>query len=429
MKIAFEKWLDENEIPDEAITLFEESIRCYKISAYRSAFIMSYIAFQNILKTRMIKATNTPTGIPTTWWTNICRELGDDDKWDNAVAESVKRCTPDRVFLITGSTVSEYEAYRVIRNKCAHGKTGKIDHYHVEGFWNFVQENYYKFVINGGKAGLLQEIKNHYDRTITAPRTDVSYIIDRIKIGILDVDLYELIKEFYEFCEQDSKIFGYFFSQNNGKIDLWDKIVNESDDRIQNAVIKYIMLEKEHKVCDFVGRYPSTADMFLAESGFARKLWTGLLEDCKYDHEGFWTLLERIIVNGLVPEKEKADFDNLIFKSVGTHFPKEKVDILCQTGYFEKLKKRLFDSSNYDYPNGIVYANSIVIPFVNYINTFGLDKDSVACINQVFSFATFGQFHDAICNMMKKHERLSEYQQIAAENDLNDCSDKFTDTE
>lgn len=61
MKIAFEKWLDENEIPDEAITLFEESIRCYKISAYRSAFIMSYIAFQNILKTRMIKATNTPT--------------------------------------------------------------------------------------------------------------------------------------------------------------------------------------------------------------------------------------------------------------------------------------------------------------------------------------------------------------------------------
>ena len=80
MKIAFEKWLDENEIPDEAITLFEESIRCYKISAYRSAFIMSYIAFQNILKTRMIKATNTPTGIPTTWWTNICRELGDDDK-------------------------------------------------------------------------------------------------------------------------------------------------------------------------------------------------------------------------------------------------------------------------------------------------------------------------------------------------------------
>ena len=54
MKIAFEKWIEENEIPDEAITLFQESIRCYKISAYRSAFIMSYIAFQNILKTRML---------------------------------------------------------------------------------------------------------------------------------------------------------------------------------------------------------------------------------------------------------------------------------------------------------------------------------------------------------------------------------------
>ena len=50
MKIAFEKWLEENEIPEEAVALFSESIHCYKDSAYRSAFIMSYIAFQNILK-------------------------------------------------------------------------------------------------------------------------------------------------------------------------------------------------------------------------------------------------------------------------------------------------------------------------------------------------------------------------------------------
>ena len=428
MKIAFEKWLEENEIPDEAITLFEESIRCYKISAYRSSFIMSYIAFQNILKVRVLNASNTPTGITTTWWAKICSELGDDDKWDTAVAECVKICKPGRVFIITGSIVAEYESYRVVRNKCAHGKTGKIDHYHVESFWNFVQENFYKFVINGGKAGLLQEIKNHYNHTITAPETDVSYIIDRIKMGIQDGDLYDLVKEFYEFCEQDSKIFGYFFSNNNDKIDLWDKLVNESDDRIQNAVIKYIMLEKENKVCDFIGRYPSTADMFLSDTSFARRLWTVLLKECRYNYDGFWTLLERIIVNEIVPANEKTDFDKIVYENVGKQFPKEKVEILRKTDYFAILRKKLFDSSDYDAPGGITHANIIVAAFTNYINVFGLDVESVSCINKIFSFATFGPFFEAICRIMKKEECLSEYQKIVTENGLSDCSDKFNNT-
>lgn len=42
MKIPFEKWIEDNSIPEEAKELFAESIICYKISAYRSAFIMSY---------------------------------------------------------------------------------------------------------------------------------------------------------------------------------------------------------------------------------------------------------------------------------------------------------------------------------------------------------------------------------------------------
>ena len=41
MKIPFEKWIEDNSIPEEAKELFAESIICYKISAYRSAFIMS----------------------------------------------------------------------------------------------------------------------------------------------------------------------------------------------------------------------------------------------------------------------------------------------------------------------------------------------------------------------------------------------------
>lgn len=426
MKIAFEKWLEQNEIPEEAVALFEESIHCYKVSAYRSAFIMSYIAFQNILKKRMLSATNIPTGITQTWWTSICADLGNEDKWDSTVADCVKRSNPDRIFLITSATVAEYEAFRVLRNKCAHGKNGKIDHFHVESLWNYIEENFYRFVINGGKAGVLVDIQNHYDKTITPPGTDVSYIVNRIKLGILDTDLAQLIKEIYEFCEQDASPFRAPFSDQSPQIDLWDKLVNESDERIQNTIIEFIINEKEEKVCDFVGRYPSTADKFLSNNAFARKLWTGLLKDCRYDRDGFWVFVDRIIRNKIVPVSEEIDFNKLLFSSVGKSFPEEKKELLGQTKYFEILRKRLFDTEEYEYPNGINQANSNCNAFVNYINIFGLDKESVICINHIFSFATFGPFFDAICRMMKNDEKLSEYQKIAAENNLNDYTERFS---
>lgn len=429
MKIAFEKWLDDNEIPEEASALFKESIICYKISAYRSAFIMSYIAFQNILKTRMLKATSTPTGIPATWWANICAELGDDDKWDNAVADCVKRNNPDRVFIINAAIVSEYEAHRVTRNKCAHGKTGRIDHYHVEVLWNFIQENFYRFVVNGGKAGLFQDIKNHYDKTITPPGTDVSYIIERIKLGVLDSDLNDLIKEVFDYSEQETLPFGSVFSKYNRLIDLWDKLVNESNERIQDEIVNFIITEKSDKVCDFVGRYPATADKFLSDSAFARKLWTGLLKECRYDQEGFWALLDRIITRRMVPVSEQADFDKLVYSSVGKSFPTDKVPLLQQTGYFDKLKKSLFTLTDYCAPGGITHANTVEIPFVHYVSIFGLEKESVLCINQIFSFATYGSFYNSICRMMKKEERLSEYKQIVSDENLTDYSARFVDEE
>ena len=425
MKIAFEKWLQENEIPEEAATLFEESIHCYKVSAYRSAFIMSYIAFQNILKKRMLSAANTPTGINQSWWSNICSDLGNEDKWDTAVAVCVKMNNPDRVFLITSATVAEYEAFRVLRNKCAHGKNGKIDHYHVESLWNYIEENFYRFVINGGKAGILVDIQNHYDKTITPPGTDVSYIVNRIKSGILDADLAQLIKEVFEFCEQDALPFRTLFSERCPQIDLWDKLVNESDERIQNKIIEFIINEKEEKVCDFVGRYPSTADKFLANNAFARKLWTGLLKDCSYDRDGFWVFVDRIVRNNIVPVSEEVDFNKLLFSSVGKTFPEEKKELLGQTKYFEILRKRLFDTAEYEYPSGIIQANSNYYAFVHYINVFGLDEDSVKCINLIFSFATFGSFVDAIRNIMKKGDMLSSYQRIVTEHSWNDYTESF----
>lgn len=215
------------------------------------------------------------------------------------------------------------------------------------------------------------------------------------------------------------------FSNHCPQIDLWDKLVNESNERIQNKIIEFIINDKEDKVCDFVGRYPSTADKFLSINAFARRLWTGLLKDCCYDRDGFWILVDRIVRNNVVPANEKEDFNKLLFDSVGKSFPEEKRELLEQTNYFEILRRRLFDTSQYEYPNGIAQANSNCYAFVHYINVFGLDEESVMCINQIFSFATFGPFFDAICSFMKKDEMLSSYQRIVSEHSWSDYTEKF----
>lgn len=425
MKIPFEKWIEDNSIPEEAKELFAESIICYKISAYRSAFIMSYIAFQNILKQRILDTPNIPEEINPNCWKKICSALGDEDEWDKEVAECVKRTKPNNIFLISPSIVREYEAYRVIRNKCAHGKSGKIEYYHIESLWNFIQENFYKFVVNGGKTGVMQQIEDYYDRTITPLGTDIQPIVNNIKFGVQDAELDDLLKDIYSFGTENSSFYVSQFEGNSKFVGLWDGLVNKSDMRIRNAVIKFVKEQECDSICSFVGRYPSTADEFLSDEAFARKLWTRVLFNCKYNESGFWNLLEKIILRNMVPDVEKKDFNKSLFKRIGKNIPSEHKKILEKTDYFSKLREVLLSVFNYKHSDGINFANANCHQFVKFIKVCGLDKDSVRCINQIFSFATFGMFYDEIKKLMKQEDYLEQYESIVTENSMENYKSEF----
>lgn len=55
----------------------------------------------------------------------------------------------------------------------------------------------------------------------------------------------------------------------------------------------------------------------------------------------------------------------------------------------------------------------------------GLDKDSVRCINQIFSFATFGMFYDEIKKLMKQEDYLEQYESIVTENSMDNYKSEF----
>lgn len=122
MKLAFENWLETQYIEDEAKEFLEEAILCFKVSAYRGAFMLSYLAFQIIVKHRLLRAEQ-PAGISDSTWTEIQDNLKLIDKWDIEVNEVIafdndvekKKVKPKpskQAFLI----------YRDIRNEAIFGK-------------------------------------------------------------------------------------------------------------------------------------------------------------------------------------------------------------------------------------------------------------------------------------------------------------------
>ena len=90
MVFSIEKWAESN-LSENGVALLNESIKCYKVGAYRSAFIMSYLAFKVTIKDRIINA-NKPDNIAETCWNNeVVGKLKDDNQWEEKVNGPVSR--------------------------------------------------------------------------------------------------------------------------------------------------------------------------------------------------------------------------------------------------------------------------------------------------------------------------------------------------
>ena len=222
MKHYFEEWYEKlhykREITDSIKELFEESVKCHKAGAYRSAIIMGFNGFSLIIRNRLIenkeelkKETLHHKGknivdIPTT-------KLLDDTKWDTSlygyVVDNFNR------FNIIFPNKSEWHQgwvyWRNRRNIGAHAKLVKLYHYDVESLYNWIihAENIlYPFVSCKKWTGKFQE----YISNRLAPNTESINIIS---------DLCKLDKnQWSDFLEEltNSIINDDDFSNSNNKI-------------------------------------------------------------------------------------------------------------------------------------------------------------------------------------------------------------------
>ena len=162
----FESWVKSQNLKEDIIIVFEESIKCYQSEAYRASLLFGFIGFQKILRERLLKSP-APASYSSAVadWDEIIEKLKNDDSYEKIIIKSVlEPLNKKDIFKLNKSVLNQYEFWKDRRNECAHGKRGFISKETVISFWDFIIFNNKHFYIDGGINELLKKLKRYLIR-------------------------------------------------------------------------------------------------------------------------------------------------------------------------------------------------------------------------------------------------------------------------
>ncbi|PFU31220.1 hypothetical protein COK69_21895, partial [Bacillus cereus] len=357
MQLHFESWINEQKqnISEDALVLFEESIICYRVEAYRASFLMSYLGFMKALKDRLLRSEK-PDLVDDGKWNSIRKNLNDDNKWETTVFTTTQEKEKDssKYYLISSDLMEEIPYWKKKRNECAHAKDTIISHSHIETFWLFLESNYAKFVVNGGKEALLKKIKQHFDPTFTRPGTDPTYLIKEIPLVVKEHELSSLLQEIYsDYVYLDDILL------NDDEYFFWKEVAYSSDNKLRRAFLKFIEM-KDDVFTPLIFIFPDKLIEFSDNTTLIRKFWRKLLFDhIKYIPDNAWEVITIILRQGWIPKEELSEFMDKLYRVFSNLSAPtlEQAKILNEHGLLKIIKKYIFASGRLNQYGGYNLAN------------------------------------------------------------------------
>uniref|UniRef100_UPI0011A5FE16 hypothetical protein n=2 Tax=Yersinia TaxID=629 RepID=UPI0011A5FE16 len=180
---SLEVWRSQQSFTPEVDDLFNESLLCYSASAYKGALIFAYLAFMNVIRDRITNS-DTPKGFTLKAWTQKKRDVTNAETWDSKTYDTIRQISPAPVFTNNDDLRNQLEFWKNRRNDCAHSKPNKIERGHVESYYSFIMSNLSKFVVNGSKDQIINNIKTHYDLSLTPANQPIDYIVKDLQNGL-----------------------------------------------------------------------------------------------------------------------------------------------------------------------------------------------------------------------------------------------------
>lgn len=261
MKLRIEKWVEETQPfkgSDSAHELLKESVRCYKIGAYKSAFIMSYLSFKTTIRSRILGCTYGKELVksnPKFWENDIIKKLENDDIWESHLNTIVEASCVDTnnkkdiaiLHFTNGEQVKlAYNNWKNIRNDCVHAKRNvTIDSSTVECFWNYLIDNLSEFYVLGGEEYLLRELENLYKfyryPEIVKPET-VSTIMYDVNV-ICNKNSKDFFQKLFENLIKTVKS-GELV--NDVSAEFWKDILESSHENVRDGIVEVISNDAVH---------------------------------------------------------------------------------------------------------------------------------------------------------------------------------------
>lgn len=156
----FRMWLIDNGLDDNE--LFNESIKCYQVEAYKAAYLYSYLGYVNYIKNVIIdfsgipinfrksKLGKTDSQIDKSWKKRL-EKLDSEDNWETETLNFIKEGMTTNIFQLKDIIRNEFITKKDLRNVCAHNKTRTITNTTVDDLWDFIRYSKPYFVIDGSR--------------------------------------------------------------------------------------------------------------------------------------------------------------------------------------------------------------------------------------------------------------------------------------
>ncbi len=341
MKLLIEDWSQRN-LTENAVDLMEEAVMCYKIGAYRSAYLMSYLAFKTTIRERVLNAPK-PDGIDDSCWRNqILVPLDNDNKWEEALNNIVIAAKDEgkgvgAVFKYTNyeRIRNRYEFWKNVRNSCAHAKDEHITSSTVEQFWNYMQDDLSEFYVLGGKQYLLDKLYYEYKYFQTIGREELENTLKDISI-VYKKD----VKECFGLLDEKISIYIQF---DNSNVEFWKVIINGNNEIIRDGFLDFFYLKKDAELfMDWYEQFPQFFYLMLNKhKEMIQEVIAPHLEKQRYYLEDniFWHLLVEILkVDGNLINIDKVTSDYYKFKMIEKmNLNEEEIEVLHKYKVFQKF--------------------------------------------------------------------------------------------
>lgn len=363
MKLQIEQWVEKTHPFDEVgLELFQESVSCYKIGAYRSAFLMSYLALMQTIRNRILNFTTKPPSVEERNWNNYREALKSEKSWEEAVINVVSISKPKlnkatktydvdkRVIKLPNhdEILAEIVCLRHKRNRCAHAKVGTINSSTVESLWNFVQDNISKFHVNGG-------LEYYKDAIFKAYRDQNERIHVTYKEHLAALPTADLSEE--DLTELWGKLEGKIDSLNSVKKDslslFWSTVFLHSDPMIQNTFVDFVKNDSSRFI-SFYSLIPEILSFVMQERNahlFKKEnLYLWMKKNFYFVQEhSYWGLVVEVLRN-YTPKEDLDDFFSYINLNNARVLPnEEETKVLKEYDYFASVQEKLCSQLRYSY--------------------------------------------------------------------------------